>query len=112
MFKVKETVTNNKIPITHGAGANKYVYHSKTITSAQRTKLRPMAKERNDEMVYDVNGCFEKNETDCLLPGSSIHALCFFLLTGFAPLGSCKIAAAHIFGDSELKGICNTVWVL
>ena len=63
MFKVEEPVTNNKIPITHGAGANKYVYHSKTITSAQRTKLRPMAKERNDEMVYDVNGCFEKNET-------------------------------------------------
>ena len=29
MFKVKETVTNNKIPITHGVGANKYVYQSK-----------------------------------------------------------------------------------
>ena len=78
MFKVKETVTNNKIPITHGAGANKYVYHSKTITSAQRTNLRPMAKERNDEMVYDVNGCFEKNETDCLLPGFLYMLFVFF----------------------------------
>ena len=62
MFKVKETVTNNKIPITHGAGANKYVYHSRTITSAQRTNLRPMAKERNDEMVYDVNGCSKRTK--------------------------------------------------